>query len=239
MALCDVGPIVQTISGNLGATCFASGRGSTVARMRQGRSGTRVARQGGRQIIFVRAEAQWAALSEADARAWANLAASIQRPDRLGRMRPLTGRQLFVAMSVRNQMALSTSTTPLPAGRQFAGWAALLLSGWTSASMLATIASLDNTSARYCFFQGAVHFGPTLPRVWRRWRHLGALTWASGSAGSYPPYTTRTYELATRMILTFGPLKAGTWICIRALEHSRGANAPLTSQWIYQTIQLV
>lgn len=97
MAIFRPGPLVGSISGNLGAVNFRVTKGSPTIAMRSTKSRIRTAKTmlvaGGVE----RAAPEWAGLTDAQRQAWSDYARFLNRSNRLGISRSYTGRQAQTA----------------------------------------------------------------------------------------------------------------------------------------------
>lgn len=96
MAIIQVGPIVQAISGRVGGVVFAQGHGGSTVRSRRARKNTwSPAAENQRRIILI-CQKWWATLDPEDKLPWNEAAARLNVVNRLGLRRRLSGRELFI-----------------------------------------------------------------------------------------------------------------------------------------------
>lgn len=115
MAIFSTGPIVGSISGNVGGVSFANSRRSRVIRKAKRASPTTKSRQLAQQSILKNAVARWQALDTDSRNAWKNAASHIPTPNRLGTSSPMSGYNYFLKLNLAFELdepPVATSFVP-------------------------------------------------------------------------------------------------------------------------------
>jgi hypothetical protein len=100
MAIVRMGSVVGGISGRVGGVVFAGGRAGAVAKAAGRRVGGQTTRAMAAQSVPSAVAGAWNALTDAQRASWRTAAASLQRTNRLGMGRQISGWQLYFAVIV-------------------------------------------------------------------------------------------------------------------------------------------
>lgn len=114
MAIYATGPLIGSISGDVGGINFANARGSKIIRVKKRRVHLKKDRQLNAQTLLQNTIHEWQALTVRQKNAWRTYAISIPINNRLGISRPLSGYQQFLRINLWLLSIGRPSITPPP-----------------------------------------------------------------------------------------------------------------------------